>query len=134
MNSTLVRPADVDEIWHLISERIDACLRERHGDCTAGDLWTLCRAGTAFLLVAHDGTAIKSASIWRFETWTNEPVFRCLIAVGEDMESWFEGVREIVTRMAKEGGAKSLVCDGRKGWQRRIPEAQVIRQTYRIEV
>lgn len=128
----LVGVLHIDRIWPLVSKDFVECLNDNYGDCSAGDLWTQCRSGNAFLIVAHENEAIKSASVWRFENWLKGPVFRCLILTGKDMKDWFDDVRTFCEQIAKDNGA-TFVWDGRDGWGRAFPEAKKIRQTYMME-
>lgn len=134
MKSIIVPVSAVDQVWPLINERINACLREQHGDCSAGDLLTICRSGAGYLMIHADETRVKAAAIWRFEMWLDGPVFRNLITVGEDMEEWLPSFLDLARETARSGGAKHFIADGRKGWGRIFPNAEIIRVTYRLEV
>lgn len=133
MIAEIIPVQDVDQIWSMISQSFSDCLNDTHGDCSAGDLWTMCRSGQAILMVAHDGE-IKGASIWRFETWLEGPVLRCLILAGADMPSWFDECGKLAREIARAGGAKSYVWDGRKGWAKIFTDAEIIRHTYRMTI
>ncbi len=127
-------PVDqVDQVWPLIADRIDTCLHSIKADCSTADLWSLCRSGNAFLMVAHDGD-IHGAMVWRFETWLHGPVLKNLITVGDRMKDWLSDAHDAAGRLAKNGGATRYVWHGRKAWQRYFPKAKVLNITYSMEV
>lgn len=126
---------NVDSVWHLISDRIIKTLEDNHGDCSAGDLWTMCRSGGAFLMVAHGDDGIKGASIWRFEQWLEGTVLKNIILAGEDMDTWFEECSRLANAIGKAGGATKFVWDTRRrGFEKLFPKARPIRQTYMMEI
>ena len=133
MNSLLVPVHRVDEIWPLIADRIVAC-QEEYGDCSAGEVWEMCRARGAFLIITDVGGEIKGASVWRFETWVKGPVLRNILLVGEDLKSWKASMRDCVERVAKEGGAKTYTFAGRKGWGREFPDAEITQVSFTMKV
>ena len=123
----------VDQVWPLLAERVKRCLAKVDADCTAADLWTQCREGRAFLMVAHDGE-IYGAVIWRFEHWLNGSVLKNIVTVGHDMRLWMDAMHDAGAELARNGGATRLVWSGRKGWARRFPQARQHSITYTLEV
>lgn len=134
MNTFLVPTMAIDEIWPKIGQMFVDCLNENDGDCSAGELRQMCRAGGAFLIASNDGQEIKSASICRFETWLSGAVLRCLIMAGDEIDLWLEDYMKVVTALAKEGGAETFVWDGRAGWKRKFPEAEIVKYRYKMKV
>lgn len=125
MNIGIASLIEVDQVWPRINERIaDACRRSGNDDWTAGELWTECRAGHAFLILVHDHGRIYSAQIWRFERKNGKPVFRCLMLWGERMKDWLGPVHEWINAIAKDNGAGWLVTTGRRGWLRLFNAAE----------
>lgn len=122
---------EVDPIWPLISERLQKAFEKTGGDLTSGELWQMCRAGQAFLVVAFEETDLKAAMIVQFQKW-DKPVLRCVAIVGFDMERWLEAGKEFIWNMAKDNGAQSFVFEGREGWKVPIPEAKRLRMTYEV--
>lgn len=133
MIASIVPIHDIDKAWPMVSKSFSDCLEETHGDCSAGDLWTLCRSGQAMLMIAYEDE-IKGASVWRFENWLEGTVLRCLILAGDDMASWFQECSDLAEAVARNGGAKSFVWDGRKGWAKVFKDAEIIRHTYRMKI
>lgn len=125
---------NVDAIWQDVAPLLAKCQDEHHGDCSVGDLWQHCRSGNAFLLVYHEDLNIRAASIWRPEHWNEGPVLRCIIIAGQDMSTWFDEGMKLLREVAVRCGSKAIIFDGRKGWDRVLPDAELIRYTYRMAI
>lgn len=119
----------IDKVWPKLADGFHDALMKTGGDCSAGDLWTQARSGRAFLFVAHDGTEMHGASLWRFETWPTGEKFRCLALFGNDMQAWLSDMRKAVED-AK--GKATIVTEGRPGWGRVFPEARELRRLYEV--
>lgn len=125
---------DVDRIWPMIAEDVSKCIRKTPTYLTAGDLWTMCRTGNAFLLAVHDGVKIQAASIWQFEGQN----FTCLMLVGSRSDEWIIALFEKAAEMARYGGAVQLMASGRIGLgaklKKHLPSLRVIRHTFAVEI
>lgn len=136
MNITLVPVANVDEIWPLISERVDACLEKAPGAISAGQYWTMCRSGEAFLIIAVDETGIHGVTIWKFAG----QYFECLLLFDmpdRNGDDWYGETLQFALRLAKKNGCKGIGGNGRLGHVKRVktqfPNMKIIRQTYIVE-
>lgn len=136
MNITLVPVANVDEIWPLISERVDACLEKAPGAISAGQYWTMCRSGEAFLIIAVDETGIHGVTIWKF----SEEYFECLLLFGmpgRNADGWYGEIMNFARQLATQNGCKGIAGTGRLGHIRRVkaqfPSMKIVRQTYIVE-
>jgi hypothetical protein len=130
MQVSLVPVPNVDQFWPHLREGFERALLKTGGYLTTGDLWAQCRAGTAFLIVAHEGEAIRGASIWQPDTWMTGRKMRCLGLYGVARNDWLFDMRDLAARLAKDCGATSLVSEGRPGWQKIFPKAKVLRVLY----
>lgn len=136
MNITLVPVANVDEIWPLISERVDACLEKAPGAISAGQYWTMCRSGEAFLIIAVDETGIHGVTIWKFAG----EYLECLLLFGmpgSNADDWYGKTLEFGLKLAKQNGCNGIGGNGRVGHIRRVkaqfPSMKIVRQTYIVE-
>jgi len=129
-----VAVAEVDAIWPMIADDIVRCLEKTPSYLTAGDLWTMCRSGKAFLLAVHDGSVIRAASVWQFEGQN----FVCLVLVGRGSSDWIPALFDAASFIAKAGGAKTLMATARIGLgprlKKHLPTLRTIRHTYTVEV
>ena len=134
MNIGIATSSEVDRFWPLIAERLQAACMRTGGDLSSGDLWQMCRSGNAFLVVVVDEASVIAALIMQFQNWSGKPVMRCLGIVGERMAEWLPMAKGFIEKMAKDGGAKSFVSEGREGWSRIFPTARKLRVTYEVEL
>lgn len=109
---------EVDQVWPRIAAGIQSSCERGDGEFIAGDFWTMCRSGNAYLVIAFDGLEILMASVWRFERLGDVRTFHCLTLWGKSMRTWLDPAREFVSRVAKENGATRLTACGRHGWMR----------------
>lgn len=117
----------VDAVWLKLQDGFHRAVMKTGGDITPGELWTQARSGNAFLFVAHDGTEIHGASLWRFETWQTGAKFRCLALYGKGMKGWISDMHALVKQAA---GRADLVSEGRVGWPAVFPKATILRHLY----
>lgn len=132
-----VKPQVVDDIFPLFSSDVAKCLDEIRADCAAGDLWRMCRDGSAFLLIAHEDGNIKAATIWRFETWLHGPVLKNLVAVNVGagaMADWLPQMNEAARTIAKVGGADRFIWQGREAWGRVFKDAKKLATIFEMRV
>ena len=130
MNVTLVPLHLVDGVWRHVSDGFGRASKRSGGDLTVGELWQMCRTGTAFLFVVHDDKSVVAATAWRPELWGSGPKFRCMALYGKGMADWMPELHEKVKQTAIQCGATSLMSDGRAGWQKVFPNAKVLRMVY----
>lgn len=127
MQVTLVTVSEVDKIWEAVAPFLLSSVNRPENDNVTDMpyLWTNCRRGEAFLIIAFnaDPFEILMASVWEFEQhdyWS----FRC-IALGakkKSMKLWLNDARAFVTKVAKINGVFSIMARGR-GWNRVFREA-----------
>jgi hypothetical protein len=134
MRIGLANSVEVDKVFPVFAERLNAACMRTGGDLSAGDLWQMCRSGNAFLVVAFDDEAFKAILIMQFQKWTDRQVMRCLAIVGDDMDEWLPAAKEFIAKMAKDGGATSFIAEGRDGWARIFPTAKKLRVTYEVQL
>lgn len=104
------------------------------GDLTSDYLWGLCRSGSAFLIAVADGEHVIGGAVLQFERWTSGRKLRVMCLYGERMAEWADQAKDLFFKIARDGGASSIVTDGRAGWARRYPEARVLRTTFEMDV
>lgn len=135
MNVELVAVHDVDAVWPRFASEVVNCLdRTPNPDFAAGDYWTMCRSGMAFMVIAHDGKDFVGMTIWRFEAGK----FCCLLLVGSKIRTWLTPLINKAAEIARNGGATSLIASGRVEFgalfKRALPGAKTIRQTYEVAI
>jgi hypothetical protein len=134
VNIIIATSAQVDATWQTFADRLQKSCEASGGDLSSGDLWQMCRSGQAFLLLVYDDSGFVAALIMQFQNWSGKQVLRCLAIVGDEMKQWLPMAKGFITKMAADGGAKSLVADGREGWARIFPTAKKLRVVYEVEL
>ena len=134
MKIGIATSAEVDLFWPAFAERLQTACMKTGGDISSGDLWQMCRSGNAFLVIVLDQQKVSAALIMRFENWSGKQVMRCLAIVGDMMAEWLPMAKDFIQKMAKDGGAKSFVSEGREGWSRIFPDARKLRVTYEVDI
>ena len=118
--------AQVDQVWPAIAQGIAKSCERSGGGLTAGDVWTQCRSGSAFLIIAHDDKEIHGASVW----YPQNGKLRCMALYGTGMRGWIGDMHEMAKRIARDCGATALISEGRTGWQKIFPQAKKARIFY----
>lgn len=128
----LVPLTHVDEIWQQIALGIEQACRRCGDDITGPYLFGECRAGRALLFAMIDVGRVNAALVCRVENWGGRRVLRILAATGRGMADWLDA---ITTHRLWPGhlACEKIVFEGRRGWERVLPEARVIRQTYEVD-
>lgn len=130
----LIAVQNVDVIWPLISKDIVKCSEKTPSYLTAGDLWTMCRSGNAFLIIASDPD-IKGFSIWRFGS---SEYFECVFILGSAADGWFKSMLDFALELAVQNGRKGIGGESRVGlvklMKRHFPRTKIVRQTYVVEI
>lgn len=124
----------VDTFWPAVVDDISKCLEDIDADCCAGDLYIMCRQGSAFLMIIFEDETVKAALVWRAETWPSGVVLKNIVTVGKDMSQWLPLAIESAAELARRCGAKRFTCQGRKGWGRVFRNAKVLNTTFIMEV
>jgi hypothetical protein len=118
MQIGIANVGEVDLVWPQIADGMQKACDRGSGEFCAGDFWTMCRSGQAFLIIAFDGPVVHMASVWRFERFGDIRTFHCLNLWGQNLREWLGPAREFVTNIARQNGASRLTACGRHGWLR----------------
>lgn len=130
----IVNLIHVDSVWDRVGHRFQKAIDLCGDDVSTAELWQLCRAGNAFLVIAREGEAIAMASVVRFERWTNGMVLRVVCIAGDRMSEWASEWQAFMVEMAKNNGADRIVSEGREGWQRVFQKSRKLRVVYEMRV
>ena len=129
MNIHLVPFAQVDATFPYCELFFQQAIKRGGGDdLTVPYLWSECRSGRAFLYV-HGKEQIQNAMILRFE---NPDIARILVMGGDGGLDWMEEIEALGETIKNH--AKKLVFQGRKGWQRKLPNTRIKAVVYEKEL
>lgn len=137
MMAEIVQPAQVDTIWPAIVGEVVRCLKKTPTDLDPGDYWSMCRNGSAWLILCHDERGIRGVSIWHF----HNKAFDCLLMVGHGFAEWFPALHQTARNIAVAHNCK-LRATCRPGMGRAINQflynsqdrVKTVRHTIEIEV
>lgn len=130
----VINQPDIDAVWAVFAADVVKCLAKTPSiGMAAGDYYTLCRSGTAFLIAVHDGSKFVALSVWRYEG----DAFVCLLLVGKDMGLWIGKLLEKSAAVSIGGGGSGrLLFEGRTGlagmFRRYYPSVRIVRHTYEV--
>jgi len=135
MNVDLVPTQDVDRIWPFISKSLADGLRKAPAGMSVGDLWTMCRSGDGFLILASEEQTILGITIWRFPS---AEYFECVMIAGKKSKTWMKPICDFALLIAGQNGRAGIGGTGRLGWidlmKRLYPRTKIVRQTYVVEI
>ncbi len=136
MTVDIIPTGHIDQFWPSIEAEVIQCIKDTRADCSAGDLWALCRSGSAFLMVVHDEGRIGASLVWQAQTWPHGVVLNNLITVsnGAPMKEWREPIEAMARRLARSCGASTFIWRGSPAWGRIFKDAKVLSIIYEMEV
>lgn len=126
-------------VWHIdgtfdhIAEGLQISCQRGGGEIDAPYLYRECRSAAAVLIVSRDDIRINGAAVLRFENWTGKSVLR-ILALWCDGEGVWDALNTKTHEIGKTYGVTSLIAEGRKGWERRYPNARIVRQLYEVSL
>jgi hypothetical protein len=121
----------IDSAFEQVAQGLQKSCDRSGGDLDAAYLHQQCRSSASMLVIASNDTDIIGAVVLRFENWSGKSVLRTLALWCNGLGVW-DALDAKAHEIGRQFGAKSLVAEGRKGWERRYPNAKVIRQLYEI--
>lgn len=132
----LANSAEVDALWPQLAPRFQEAIDAYGDDISLGEYWQMCRAGSAFLMVAMDGSRPMMGAVLQFQKWSKGSALRCLLLAGTDIQRWMTEFEAAVLKMMEEGGARRFVFEGRDGWARKLlhRKPKRLRVTYEVEI
>ena len=121
----------VDAVWPHLKDGMETACSKGGGQYTHDWLWTLCRKGDAFLIVAVEDEAVKGGVVCQVQNWTGRMVLNVLAACGRDMKSWLQAMTDYGLA---QFGVQAIVFEGREGWRNVVPGVRVVRCVYEVKV
>ena len=129
----LVPVWQIDNVFEHIAKGLQRSCERSGGDLDPAYLHRECRSSAALLVVTSTETEITGAVVLRFENWSGKSVLRTLALWCNGLGAW-EALNTKTHEIGRQFGAKSLIAEGRKGWERRYPNAKVLRQLYEVSL
>ena len=123
---TGVQSHQVREFWPFVEDMISDALEESGSDWTADELLRgLARGSMQLWLATSPERQIEAALITHLRV-QGETKCVILAVVGEEPGRWLH-LLDIVEQWAVHVGCKEIGFDGRRGWERLLPDYRVTR-------
>lgn len=138
MGSSVVK-ADLVPVWQIdgafehVAKGLQLSCERGGGEIDAAYLHRECRSANAVLVVVTEKDQHLGAVVLRFENWSGRSVLRTL-ALWCDGPGVWDAINSKAHEIGKQFGVKSLIAEGRRGWERRYPNAKVLRQLYEVDL
>ncbi len=133
MNMQLVPCSMVDQVFPACVEHIQSAIDKGNGqDLNIPYLLTECRSGRMFLFVSEKESKITDTLVLRFEQHANGPVARVLTFGGIGGHRWTDEIKKL-SEFIKPYAPK-IIFEGRKGWERKFPDAKIRSVNYELEL
>jgi len=123
----------IDSAFEQVAKGLQKSCDRSGGDLDAAYLHRECRTGQAMLCVVSHEDNIIGAVVLRFENWSGKNVLRTLALWCNGLGVW-DALDAKAHEIGRQFGAKSLIAEGRKGWERRYPNAKQLRTLYEVEL
>jgi hypothetical protein len=133
LKSELVPVWQIDNVFGHVSQGLQRSCERTGGDLDSAYLHRECRSSAALLVVTSTETEITGAVVLRFENWSGKSVLRTLALWCNGKGAW-AALDQKAHEIGKQFGVKSLIAEGRKGWERRYPNAKILRQLYEVSL
>jgi hypothetical protein len=137
MSVAIVNSSEVDLAWPMLAPLFQQAIDRCGDDLSTGELWQMCRSGSAFLIYDAEDGHVRMGCIVQFQRWTGGPVLRVLALAGEQMAEWIAEFDGFIERMMKDGGADRLVFEGRE-WAAYLRakgrDARKLRSTFEVRL
>jgi hypothetical protein len=115
-----VAPDRIAAIWPHVAPWLTAAA-DRCGDWTADALRELLLRGEALLWVLWDGQALCAACVTEAVGVPRGRILRVLACGGRRLRNWVEALAPIEA-YARDLGCRAIRIEGRRGWQRVLPD------------
>lgn len=123
MHCLCVDPVQVHKVWPLVTQFIEDAMRKGRGDFEAIQRDVL--AGEKYLWIAADESALWAAAITGLHIEKDEK-FCCIWACGgRERDRWLS-LKSNIEQFAKDEGCQYVRIYGRKGWNRALPDYELM--------
>jgi hypothetical protein len=114
----VIRPADLRKDWPWVKPLVDEVRRKRDSQWWVEDVYAAVSTGKAAMYVSDDPEGVIVLYPDK-EAWTNEvTLFIWLVWCRDGMVRIQDEANALIDRLAKNIGAKKVVMDGRRGWEK----------------
>ena len=119
------RNDQIEQVWPHVEHLVRRATDKSEGRFQPEHIRQFLDARTMQLWAVHDGNRIEAIAVTKIETWpTGLKEGAVILTAGGDVHSWISDLVATLEAWASEAGCKLGRVNGRKGWQRLLPDYQ----------
>ena len=121
MDLVLFKPEEIDRIWPLVKDKVQAALDRNHNFRDHTDVKENCKNGTEQLWVIVDKKDnVHGVCISQIMQQPNYNIGLVRIATGHDLPLWVDKIKEFENWAESKFSCKKIEIYGRPGWKKML--------------
>jgi len=121
MDLVLFKPEEIDKIWPLVKDKVQAALDRNHNFRDHTDVKKNCKNGVEQLwVIADKKDNVHGVCITQIMQQPNYNVGLVRIATGHDLPLWVDKINEFENWAEKKFNCKKIEIYGRPGWKKML--------------
>jgi len=121
MDLVLFKPEEIDKIWPLVKDKVQAALDRNHNFRDHTDVKENCKNGVEQLwVIADKKDNVHGVCITQIMQQPNYNVGLVRIATGHDLPLWVDKINEFENWAEKKFSCKKIEIYGRPGWKKML--------------
>jgi len=121
MDLVLFKPEEIDKIWPLVKDKVQAALDRNHNFRDHTDVKKNCKNGVEQLwVIADKKDNVHGVCITQIMQQPNYNVGLVRIATGHDLPLWVDKINEFENWAEKKFSCKKIEIYGRPGWKKML--------------
>ena len=121
MDLVLFKPEEIDKIWPLVKDKVQAALNRNHNFRDHTDVKENCKNGVEQLwVIADKKDNVHGVCITQIMQQPNYNVGLVRIATGHDLPLWVDKINEFENWAEKKFNCKKIEIYGRPGWKKML--------------
>jgi len=121
MDLVLFKPEEIDKIWPLVKDKVQAALDRNHNFRDHTDVKENCKNGVEQLwVIADKKDNVHGVCITQIIQQPNYNVGLVRIATGHDLPLWVDKINEFENWAEKKFYCKKIEIYGRPGWKKML--------------
>jgi len=121
MDLVLFKPEEIDKIWPLVKDKVQAALDRNHNFRNHTDVKENCKNGVEQLwVIADKKDNVHGVCITQIMQQPNYNIGLVRIATGHDLPLWVDKIKEFENWAESKFGCKKIEIYGRPGWKKML--------------
>jgi hypothetical protein len=121
MDLVLFKPEEIDKIWPLVKDKVQAALNRNHNFRDHTDVKENCKNGVEQLwVIADKKDNVHGVCITQIMQQPNYNIGLVRIATGHDLPLWVDKIKEFENWAENKFSCKKIEIYGRPGWKKML--------------